>query len=73
MEKYETLSQDIIQRVFQEQKPITPSFTISGSKLQEYADLLNNKEEIERLFLEFLEKISLPAKECLALCNQCIK
>ena len=56
MEKYETLSQDIIQRVFQEQKPITPSFTISGSKLQEYADLLNNKEEIERLFLEFLEK-----------------
>ena len=55
IEKYETLSEEIIQRVFQRQNSISPSLTISGTKFQEYADLFKNKEEIERLFLEFLK------------------
>ena len=67
IEKYETLSEEIIQRVFQRQNSISPSLTISGTKFQEYADLFKNKEEIERLFLEFL------TKKRLALCNRCTK
>ena len=39
-------------------KPIKPqisSVTISGDSLKEYADILPDSKEVERLFLEFLK------------------
>ena len=39
-------------------KPIKPqisSITISGDSLREYADILPDSKEVERLFLEFLK------------------
>lgn len=44
-----------MEEVFRKQKNAPASFSISGKKLSAYADLLNDKDEIERLFLEFLE------------------
>jgi len=44
-----------MEEVFRKQKNAPASFSISGKKLSAYADLLNDRDEIERLFLEFLE------------------
>lgn len=38
------------------EKPKYPSITISGEALREYADILPDSKEVERLFLEFLKK-----------------
>lgn len=37
------------------EKPKVPSITISSDTLQEYADILPDQKEVERLFLEFLK------------------
>ena len=55
MHKSDTLTTDSMEEVFRKQKNAPASFSISGKKLSAYADLLNDKDEIERLFLEFLE------------------
>ena len=47
---------DSLKTVFK--KPIKPkisSVTISGDRLKEYADILPDNKEVERLFLEFLK------------------
>lgn len=47
-------------------KPIksqVPSITISGDRLEEYADILPSSKEIERLFLEFLKTYSHSVKQ----------
>ncbi len=38
------------------EKPIPASVTLSGKKLQEYADIISGTENIESLFLEFLRQ-----------------
>ena len=38
------------------EKPIPASVTLSGKKLQEYADIISGTENIESLFLEFLKQ-----------------
>ena len=55
MHKSDTLTTDSMEEVFRKQKNAPASFSISGKKLSAYADLLNDRDEIERLFLEFLE------------------
>ena len=55
MHKSDTLSTESMEEVFRKQKKAPASFSISGKKLSAYADLLNDRDEIERLFLEFLE------------------
>ena len=55
LQKAGTLTTDSIDDVFRKKQSVPASFSISGKKLSAYADLLNDKEEIERLFLEFLE------------------
>lgn len=55
MQKAGTLTTDSMDEVFRKKQSVPASFSISGRKLSAYADLLNDKEEIERLFLEFLE------------------
>ena len=55
MQKAGTLTTDTMDEVFRKSPDVPASFSISGKKLSAYADLLNNKEEIERLFLKFLE------------------
>ena len=47
---------DSLKAIFR--KPIKPqisSVTISGDSLKEYADILPDNKEVERLFLEFLK------------------
>lgn len=55
MQKAGTLTTDTMDEVFRKNPSAPASFSISGKKLIAYADLLNNKEEIEKLFLKFLE------------------
>ena len=55
LQKAGTLTTDSMDEVFRKKQSVPASFSISGRKLSAYADLLNDKEEIERLFLEFLE------------------
>ena len=55
LQKAGTLTTDSMDEVFRKKQSVPASFSISGKKLSAYADLLNDKEEIERLFLEFLE------------------
>lgn len=55
LQKAGTLTTDSMDEVFRKKQCVPASFSISGRKLSAYADLLNDKEEIERLFLEFLE------------------
>ena len=55
MQKAGTLTTASMDEVFRKKQIVPASFSISGKKLSAYADLLNDKEEIERLFLEFLE------------------
>lgn len=56
LEKYNNLTQQNIQQIFQSNHKTTlPSFTINGKYLQGYEDILSDKKEIQRLFLEFLE------------------
>lgn len=44
-------------------KSQVPSITISGDRLEEYADILPSSKEIERLFLEFLKTYSSSVKQ----------
>lgn len=58
LEENSTLSSETILSVFENplaEKPIPPTVKISGKKLTDYADILQNTEDVERLFLEFLE------------------
>ena len=55
MQKAGTLTTDSMDEVFRKKQSVPASFSISGKKLSAYADLLNDRDEIERLFLEFLE------------------
>lgn len=55
MQKAGTLTAETMDEVFRKNPSAPASFSISGKKLIAYADLLKDKEEIERLFLKFLE------------------
>lgn len=59
LQKAGALTTDSMDEVFRKKQSAPASFSISGKKLSAYADLLNDKEEIERLFLEFLESYRL--------------
>lgn len=57
LEECSPLNPDTIQRVFRPTPKTCPaSITISGKKLQEYADILSGTENIESLFLDFLKQ-----------------
>lgn len=51
------VNQITLNKIFQQppEKILPSSITISGKKLQEFADILPDKESIESLFLEFLK------------------
>lgn len=54
------VSSEEVKSVLYAPKPTFPSsFTIRGSVLKEYADILKNTDDIERLFLEFLKSCRL--------------
>lgn len=55
MQKAGTLTTDSMEEVFRKKQESPVSFSISSKALSGYADLLKDKKEIERLFLEFLE------------------
>lgn len=55
MQKAGTLTTDSMDEVFRKKQESPVSFSISSKALSGYADLLKDKKEIERLFLEFLE------------------
>ena len=47
---------DSLKAVFKKAvKPQTSSVTISGDSLKEYADIIPDSKEVERLFFEFLK------------------
>lgn len=57
LEKNGPLYPETIRQVItaKSQKPPSVSYTIRSSKLQEYADVIQNTADLERLFLEFLQ------------------
>ena len=56
LEEGGTVSLEAMREVFfKTPRPVSPSITITGAVLEEYADILADKQEIERLFLEFLK------------------
>lgn len=56
LEEMSTLNSKTILSVFESsEKPIPQTVKISGKKLVDYADILKSTEDVERLFLEFLE------------------
>ena len=56
LEEYGAVTSESLQAVFNKPaKPKLQPITISGNILQDYADILPNTKEVERLFLEFLQ------------------
>ena len=56
LEEYGAVTSESLQAVFNKPaKPKLQPITISGDILQDYADILPDTKEVERLFLEFLQ------------------
>ena len=55
-------SEDVKSVLYAPKQTMPSSFTIRGSVLKEYADILKNTDDIERLFLEFLKSYRLREK-----------
>lgn len=64
LETYGAVSSESLQALFR--KPVKPKIqavTISSEVLQDYADILPDSKEVERLFLEFLQRYRCSLKE----------